>query len=84
LAAESHVDNSIKNPFAFAQTNIQGTLNLLEAARQHWGITRSNNVFTIFQPMRFLEALVQKAILQKLLLMTQDLPTLPQKQLQII
>ena len=37
LAAESHVDNSIINPFAFAQTNIQGTLNLLEAARQHWG-----------------------------------------------
>ena len=37
LAAESHVDNSIKNPFAFAQTNIQGTLNLLEASRQHWG-----------------------------------------------
>ena len=37
LAAESHVDNSIKNPFAFAQTNIHGTLNLLEAARQHWG-----------------------------------------------
>ena len=37
LAAESHVDNSIKNPFSFAQTNIQGTLNLLEAARQHWG-----------------------------------------------
>jgi len=37
LAAESHVDNSIKNPFAFAHTNIQGTLNLLEAARQHWG-----------------------------------------------
>ena len=37
LAAESHVDNSIKNPFSFAQTNIQGTLNILEAARQHWG-----------------------------------------------
>ena len=37
LAAESHVDNSIKDPFGFAQTNIQGTLNLLEAARQHWG-----------------------------------------------
>ena len=37
LAAESHVDNSIKNPFAFAQTNIQGTLTLLEAVRQHWG-----------------------------------------------
>jgi len=37
LAAESHVDNSIKNPFLFAQTNIKGTLNLLEASRQHWG-----------------------------------------------
>ena len=37
LAAESHVDNSIKNPFLFAQTNIQGTLNLLEASRQYWG-----------------------------------------------
>ena len=36
LAAESHVDNSIEDPFTFAQTNIQGTLNLLEAARQHW------------------------------------------------
>ncbi len=37
LAAESHVDNSIKNPFTFSQTNIQGTLNLLEAARKQWG-----------------------------------------------
>ena len=37
LAAESHVDNSIKDPFGFAQTNIQGTLNLLEVSRQHWG-----------------------------------------------
>ena len=37
LAAESHVDNSIKNPFDFAQTNIQGTLNLLETARISWG-----------------------------------------------
>jgi len=37
LAAESHVDNSIKNPFAFAETNVQGTLALLEAARQAWG-----------------------------------------------
>jgi dTDP-glucose 4,6-dehydratase len=36
LAAESHVDNSIKNPFTFSQTNIQGTLNLLEIARKSW------------------------------------------------
>ena len=45
LAAESHVDNSIKNPFAFAQTNIQGTLNLLEAARQYWGNQRKDKRF---------------------------------------
>lgn len=45
LAAESHVDNSIKNPFKFSKTNIQGTLNLLEAARQHWGNKSQNNRF---------------------------------------
>lgn len=37
LAAESHVDHSIKDPFGFAQTNIQGTLNLLESAIKNWG-----------------------------------------------
>ena len=37
LAAETHVDNSIKDSFGFAQTNIQGTLNLLESARKNWG-----------------------------------------------
>lgn len=36
LAAESHVDRSIKDPFAFAQTNIMGTLALLQAARENW------------------------------------------------
>ena len=45
LAAESHVDNSIKDPFGFAQTNIQGTLNLLEAARQHWRNRDKDNRF---------------------------------------
>lgn len=37
LAAESHVDRSIKDPFTFARTNIMGTLSLLEAARRYWG-----------------------------------------------
>ena len=37
LAAESHVDRSIKDPFIFARTNVMGTLSLLEAARRHWG-----------------------------------------------
>lgn len=36
LAAESHVDNSIKDPFTFAHTNVMGTLTLLEAARRYW------------------------------------------------
>ena len=37
FAAESHVDNSIKNPFVFTQTNVIGTHTLLEAAKQVWG-----------------------------------------------
>ncbi len=36
LAAESHVDRSIRDPFAFARTNIMGTLTLLQAARTAW------------------------------------------------
>ena len=36
LAAESHVDQSIKNPLNFAQTNVIGTLTLLETARRVW------------------------------------------------
>ncbi len=35
LAAESHVDRSITNPFKFAETNVLGTLNLLEAFRRN-------------------------------------------------
>ena len=37
FAAESHVDNSIKNPFVFTQTNVMGTHTLLEVAKQIWG-----------------------------------------------
>ena len=37
LAAESHVDRSIRDPFTFAQTNVLGTLSLLQAAREFWG-----------------------------------------------
>ncbi len=36
LAAESHVDRSIKDPFTFAKTNVLGTLSLLQAARMYW------------------------------------------------
>jgi len=36
FAAESHVDNSIKNPDAFIKTNIEGTFTLLNTAFRHW------------------------------------------------
>lgn len=36
LAAESHVDRSIKDPFTFARTNVMGTLSILQAAKLYW------------------------------------------------
>jgi dTDP-glucose 4,6-dehydratase len=36
FAAESHVDNSIESPETFIKTNVNGTFNLLECARQYW------------------------------------------------
>jgi dTDP-glucose 4,6-dehydratase len=37
LAAESHVDRSIESPLAFVKTNVIGTMNLLNAAKNQWG-----------------------------------------------
>lgn len=45
LAAESHVDRSIKDPFSFAQTNIMGTLSLLQAAKEAWNGNWDNKLF---------------------------------------
>lgn len=42
FAAESHVDNSIKNPFVFTHTNVIGTHTLLETAHQLWGEGSTN------------------------------------------
>ncbi|MBD3839764.1 MAG: GDP-mannose 4,6-dehydratase, partial [Epsilonproteobacteria bacterium] len=36
FAAESHVDNSIKNPGIFVETNVNGTFTLLDVAKKHW------------------------------------------------
>lgn len=36
LAAESHVDNSIKDPFIFVKTNVMGTVSMLHAAKEYW------------------------------------------------
>ena len=45
LAAESHVDRSIIDPFSFAQTNIMGTLSLLQAAKEYWDTDFKNKLF---------------------------------------
>lgn len=45
LAAESHVDRSIKDPFTFAKTNILGTLSLLQAALKSWNGDWNNKRF---------------------------------------
>ena len=45
LAAESHVDRSIKDPFSFAQTNIMGTLSLLQAAKEQWSNNFKDKLF---------------------------------------
>lgn len=45
LAAESHVDRSIKDPFTFAKTNVLGTLSLLQAAKEYWKVPYENNRF---------------------------------------
>lgn len=42
FAAESHVDNSIKRPLTFTETNVMGTHALLEACKQVWGEGSSN------------------------------------------
>lgn len=45
LAAESHVDRSIKDPFTFAQTNVMGTLSLLQVARLYWNGNWKDKLF---------------------------------------
>jgi dTDP-glucose 4,6-dehydratase len=45
LAAESHVDRSIKDPFTFAQTNVMGTLSLLQAAKHYWNADWEGKLF---------------------------------------
>lgn len=45
LAAESHVDRSIKDPFTFAKTNVMGTLSLLQASKEYWVSPYDKNRF---------------------------------------
>lgn len=52
FAAESHVDNSIKNPGAFVETNVNGTYTVLDVARNHW-MDAPNKVKEEFVNARF-------------------------------
>ena len=52
FAAESHVDNSIKNPMAFIETNIEGTFTLIDVAYHHW-MDGPNRVKTGYEDCRF-------------------------------
>jgi len=45
LAAESHVDRSIEDPFSFAQTNVMGTLSLLQVAKSYWNGNLTDKLF---------------------------------------
>jgi len=48
LAAESHVDRSITDPFIFARTNVMGTLSLLQAAKEKWsGIFKGKRFYHV-------------------------------------
>ncbi|WP_396602617.1 dTDP-glucose 4,6-dehydratase [Algibacter sp. R77976] len=53
FAAESHVDNSIKSPNEFVNTNVLGTFNLLDVAKNHWMIAPQKKKHTHLQS-RFL------------------------------
>ena len=56
LAAESHVDRSIRDPFTFARTNVMGTLSLLQAAKLYW------EQFNYVMPVISTEGEVEKSI----------------------
>jgi len=78
FAAESHVDNSIKNPDAFVRTNVFGTFNLLDVAKNYW--MESPNVFTEgFEKSRFLHVSTDEVYgtLGKTGLFTEDTPYAP-------
>ena len=49
FAAESHVDRSIENPQVFLETNILGTQNLLEVAKQYWTTGRDDKGYPTYK-----------------------------------
>ena len=59
LAAKSHVDRSITDPFSFAHTNVMGTLNLLQVAKESWQGNYINKLFYHISTDKVYESLSQ-------------------------
>lgn len=49
FAAESHVDRSIENPQIFLETNILGTQNLMEVAKEFWSVGKDENGYPVYK-----------------------------------
>ena len=54
LAAESHVDRSIEDPFSFAQTNVMGHLVYYKRQKNYWNNNFQINYFIMFLLMRYM------------------------------
>ncbi|MCL1988492.1 MAG: dTDP-glucose 4,6-dehydratase [Firmicutes bacterium] len=80
FAAESHVDRSITGPEIFIQTNVNGTFNLLEVAKQNWKLFPADNSNREFKPnVRFLQVSTDEVYgaLGKTGLFTEETPLAP-------
>ena len=79
LAAESHVDRSINDPSPFIDSNIKGTFQLLETARNHWQEDLKVNVSSMSVPMKFMARWGKRDYLPSRPLLHPILPTLPRR-----
>ena len=84
LAAESHVDRSIEDPFSFAQTNVMGTLSLLQAAKGYWNGNFTNKLFYHVSTDEVYGSLGEEGFFTETTAMILILPILHPKHLQII
>ena len=86
FAAESHVDRSIANPEIFVQTNVMGTVNLLQRAKEAWydPQTKTWKNISRFPPMRFMARWGQRVTLPRQHRFLPTAPILPPKPLPTI
>ena len=82
LAAESHVDRSIKDPLAFVRTNILGTVNLLNSFKRIHEDFEGKRFSTTSAPTKYMVRWARKACLKRRRRTIQTVRTVPQKRLQ--